>query len=207
LFNIIKYILEDLIRNISGPVGIRFRRLYYSKVFKKCGQNLVIGPGVHFDNPQYISVGNNVWIDRQSVIIAGKNFNQNFKPLNKSQNIGELIIGDNAHIGVRTVIQAHGGVKIGNNFTCGTDSKLYTFSNDVKNSKFGTHNLNKEILNYLMHPIEIGDNVWVGMQAVILGGIIENDVFIKINSVSTINISQNSVVEGTPAVKVKNRFN
>jgi len=53
-------------------------------------------------------------------------------------------------------------------------------------------------------PVKIADNVWIGMNAVILKGVIvgENSV-VAAGSVVTKNVEPNTVVAGNPAVVVK----
>lgn len=199
-------LFEDIIRYISGPLGIRIRRWYYAKRFKSCGRDLVIKTGVFFENPSFVTVGNNVWIDLNCILTAGTTSNTNIKYIRNPEIAGELRIGSNVHLGIRTVIQAHGGVEIGDCFTSGTDSKLYTFSNNVKLSKNGTHHNDKKLLHYSMHPIKIENNVWVGIQSIVMGGVIGNDVFIGDNSFCMGDFEPNSIVKGNPAVKIKNRF-
>jgi acetyltransferase-like isoleucine patch superfamily enzyme len=199
-------LLQDFIRNISGPMGIRIRRAYYVKQFKSCGKNLVISEGVFFDNPSNISLGEDVWIDKQCIFITGKLNRKNCKHIEAPIIEGEINIGNNAHIGIRTILQAHGGISIGEYFTSGADAKLYTLSNDVYLSHKGTHNLNKDELFYIMHPIAIGTNVWIGMQSMVIGGTIGDNVFLKANSIVSGNIIQNSISAGVPAEKLKLRF-
>lgn len=203
---IINHLIRDFIRNISGPLGIRLRRLYYGRKFKKCGSNLVISEGVYIDYPQNISLGNNVWIDKGVIIISGKLDRPNM--IHKTENVsrGFLKIGDNSHIGIRSILQAHGGLTIGDYFTSGTDSKIYTLSNDVSLSKNGTHNADKEKLYYRENSIEIGNNVWCGMNTILLAGPIGNNVFLHPNSVCYSAIEENAVVSGNPAIKIKSRF-
>lgn len=201
------HLFEDFIRNISGPLGIWIRKLYYSNRFKKCGKKLVISEGVFFDRPSLISIGDNVWIDKQCIFITGKVSRKNCIHIEEPINEGEIIIGNNAHIGIRTIMQAHGGITIGDYFTSGADSKLYTLSNDVYKSYTGTHNGNKDELFYTLKPIVIGFNVWLGMQTIIIGGSIGDNVFLKGNSISTNTIQSNSIADGIPASRIRNRFN
>lgn len=62
--------IDDIIRHISGRLGIRLRRIYYRRVLKSAGKNLVIETGVYFQSPASIAVGNDVWIDKNSILIA-----------------------------------------------------------------------------------------------------------------------------------------
>lgn len=199
-------LVEDFIRNISGPLGIRLRRAFYSRRLKSCGNGLVISEGVFIDKPQNMTFGNNIWIDKGVIFITGKIDRKNIQMDMDSANVGKVIIGDDAHIGIRTIIQAHGGIEIGNYFTSGSDTKLYTLSNDINSSRFGTNNRNKDLNFYRLDPISIGNNVWIGMQSTVLGSKVGSDVFIKPNAVCYSNIPQNSIVGGSPAQVIKKRF-
>ncbi len=203
------FLIETLIRNISGSIGIKIRRWYYSKRFAKCGKNLRIDEGVIIENPEYIYVGDNVWIDKYCILIAGKvNIPKDKIKVRKNKKYiykeGELHIGDNVHIAPQCIIQAHGGVLIGNYFTVSAGSKIYSFSNDVNKCIQGTQ-FSKNIY-YILSPISIGDNVWVGLNSIILGGDIEKNSFIAPNSVVVTNIKENSFASGNPAKKIKDRF-
>ena len=54
-------------RIING-IKIRFRRIKYSVLFKKCGKNLRIDDGVIITYPETVSVGNNVTINKRALI-------------------------------------------------------------------------------------------------------------------------------------------
>jgi len=202
-------IIESLIRNISGSIGISLRRFYYSKRFAKCGVNLKIDEGVIIEGIKAIYLGDNVWIDKYCILMAGqvsilKEQVKNKKNKDYVFNDGELHIGTNVHIAPHCIVQAHAGVSIGNNFTASAGSKIYSLSNDVQNCKFGTHT--KKEINYIKSPIEIKDNVWIGLNTLVLAGTIENDSFIAPNSVVLTNIEENSFAKGNPAKKIKDRF-
>ena len=69
--NLLSLWFQGYIRNISGPLGRKIRYKYYRKRFLVCGKNVVIDEGVYFDNPKLISIKDNVWIDRNTVLTAG----------------------------------------------------------------------------------------------------------------------------------------
>ena len=205
----IYFLIETLIRNISGVIGIKIRRWYYSKRFAKCGENLRIDEGVIIQNPEYIYVGDNVWIDKYCILIAGKvDIPKGYIKIKRNKNYhykeGELHIGNNIHIATQCIIQAHGGVSIGDYFTASAGTKIYSLSNDVKKCKHGTQY--SDTIYYIMSPISIEENVWIGINAVILGGHIEKNSFIAPNSVVITNIKENSFASGNPAKKIKDRF-
>lgn len=202
-------IVETIIRNISGRLGIFLRRLYYSKRFAQCGKNLRIDEGVIIQGAEYIYVGDNVWIDKYCILMAGKVYispdrvkvkqNKNY-PYDE----GELHIGSNVHIAPQCIIQAHGGVSIGDYFTASAGSKIYSLSNDVQKCKYGTQFSDK--IWYILSPICIEDNVWIGLNTIVLSGTIKKNSFIAPNSVVIKDIEENSFASGNPAKKIKDRF-
>ena len=203
---LINHLIQDIIRNLSGPLGIGLRRWYYYKRFQHCGSHLVISEGVYIDYPENISLGNHVWIDKGVIIITGKSNRTNINRKEGTRYLGKLILGDNVHLGIRSILQAHGGISIGDSFTSGSDSKIYTLSNKVSLSENGTHHADISKLFYRENSIEIGNNVWCGMNTIILAGPIGSNVFLQPNSVCYTSIEENSIVSGNPAKKIKRRF-
>ena len=93
-----------------------------------------------------------------------------------------------------------------------SDPKLIKFHNNVivtSNVTFVTHDIFDIGINYmypdkkvptLMKPIEVMNNVFIGCNSTILGGIrIGNNVVIAAGSVVTKDVPDNSVVAGNPA--------
>ena len=120
MLNIFLVWFEGVIRNISGPLGRKIRYSYYKRRLFFCGNNVIIDEGVYFDNPKSITIQKNVWIDRNTILTAGP-FNKNSRKHKVKGEIlipmGELHIMEGAHIAPFTLIQAHGGVRIGKNVT------------------------------------------------------------------------------------------
>lgn len=209
MLNLLFQIIESLIRNIGGRFGYILRQKYFSKKFGQCGVNLQIGEGVIIQGAKDMYLGDNVWIDKYCILMAGKvnipssqvKREQNH---NYTYNEGELHIGSNTHIAPQCIIQAHGGVSLGNYFTASAGCKIYSLSNDVGRCYYGTHS--GEEINYVISPVSIMDNVWLGLNAIVLAGEIKNDSFIAPNSVVMTTIEENSFVSGNPAKKIKDRF-
>jgi acetyltransferase-like isoleucine patch superfamily enzyme len=202
--------VEDFIRNISGRLGFALRRWYYGIRLDSCGKDLRVDTGVHFSNPGSISIGDHVWIDKNSHLIAGwpqvedarvKYTDSNLNGMEK----GKIRIGNNAHLGIDTIIQGHGGVSIGNNFTSSPGARIYSFSNDPYKCKAGTHHPRATIY-YVLSPVDIRDNVWLGINVIVIGNTIHNDCFIQPGSVVTSEIEANSIASGFPAKRIKGRF-
>ena len=140
LKNALSALWEDLIRPLSGPLGIRLRRAWYASRLERCGARLTIDAGVHLVGAGYMAFGDDCWIDRNTILIAG--------PLDASAKVdrrgrgevpaGRIVIGDRCHLGIGTVIQGHGGVRIGHNFTTSAGAKLYSVSNDPRRCRGGS---------------------------------------------------------------------
>ena len=163
ILNLLFSIIESLIRNISGRLGIVLRRKYYSKRFAKCGENLQIDEGVIIQGAKDMFFGDNVWIDKYCILMAGKvsisSEQLKIKPnKNYKYNEGELHIGSNVHIAPQFIIQAHGGVSIGDFFTASAGSKIYSLSNDTQECRYGTHSSGD--IKFINSPISIDENVW-----------------------------------------------
>ena len=203
---VIFHVMEDIIRNISGPLGLRIRGFYYKIRLKKCGKGLKISENVHIVGPEYMEFGDNVNIDKHVILIASaeREASNHIKYITNSytQTIQGLTIGNNAHIAIRCMIQSIGGIRIGNDFTMSESSKIYSWSNDVSRSRLGT--IRDRF--YIKSPIVIKDNVWVGINASIFKGLIGKNVFIQPNSVVTSNIEENTMISGNPATKIGKRF-
>lgn len=204
-------LVEDLIRNLTGPVGIRLRRGWYSRRFKSCGRNVRIEAGVYFINPQYVSFGDDCWIDLGVTIIAG--------PPDRSANIkrlgppdgrppeGTLSIGHRCHLAPGTLAQAHGGIVAGDDFWAAAGSKMYSYSNDIHHhaGQRGQPNPRPDG-RFLAYPIRIGDNVFLGLDVKVFGHAIGSDVFVMPGSFVTSDIAENTVAGGSPAVAVRARY-
>jgi acetyltransferase-like isoleucine patch superfamily enzyme len=104
--------------------------------------------------------------------------------------------GDN----IGNYIQATNGIVFGNNIELGPGVKI--ISANHKTSDFTKHSIGK--------PIEIGNNVWIGANAIILPEVkIGNNVIIGAGSVVTKSIPSNSIAFGNPCKvqKTKKEYN
>ncbi len=206
----IRSFVEDLIRPLSGSLGKKLRFWYYKKRLGACGENVFIDTGVFFLNSKDIMLGDNCWIDKNCVLIAGalqktnviEKFSQSYDqpPLP-----GKLCIGHNAHIGIGTVIQAHGGVSVGNYFTTSAHCRIFSLSNDPYKCRKGTVGEANDI-HYVLTPVVIENNVWLGLNVSVIGSHIQSDVFVQPHSIVTGTIPGNSVAAGSPAKKIRSRF-
>ena len=202
--------LEDILRGLSGSLGIRIRRAYYGRRLKRCGKRLTIEVGVHIIAPSWISLGTDVWLDRNSVLIAGPAKGNAHVKLHQNENAkvqpGEIMIGDGSHIGIGAIIQGHGGVKIDSCFTAAPHAKIYSFSNDYHKCWDGTIQRAGIKQYYLLTPVFIGRNVWIGINSVVIGHSIGANCFIKPGAVVATNIPENSVLSVAQSFHLEPRF-
>lgn len=108
----------------------------------------------------------------------------------------QLAIGANSHINRNCVIDARGGVYIGENVSISHNVNILSGSHDYNSCNFRGRFL----------PIHISDYVWVGNNATILQNIsIGKGAVICSGAVVTHDVPPFSVVAGIPAKKICNR--
>ncbi len=218
---VIRMLLEGLIRNISGKLGWYLRHKYYSLVMKSCGQNVRIDEGVIIYNPENVSLGSNVWISPYTIIIAKSRLEMLSPPnrvLKIRQNdlfdgvVGEVVIGNNVSIGPYNYIQGWGGVVLHDGFTTSARVSIYSFSHhpndETRPSKITYSNsmVGSSDVSCIQSPIICKENSWLGLNVIVLGGCIGENVFVATDSVVLSSIEDNSYAAGNPAIRVKQRF-
>jgi chloramphenicol O-acetyltransferase type B len=141
-------------------------------------------------------------------------------------------IGKNFHAGIRTRLWAKNFLIIGSNFYIGRDSLIETDciigSDVIIGNKVGIigkydHNFQQigvpirrasqvRDFDYNWKGIgqitKIGNDVWIGYGATIIGGVTINDgAIIAAGSVVTKNVEEYTIYAGNPAKKIADRFN
>lgn len=128
---------ELFIAYLPGEVGIRLRYRFWRKRLRFLGADVRIEAGVHFQNPEYITIHERTWIDRNVVILAGPPSGE--RTTHRSQNTdyhgnaGEVHIGAFSHIAQNCVLSGMGGLSIGRNCGVAANSAIYTFSHHYRN--------------------------------------------------------------------------
>jgi acetyltransferase-like isoleucine patch superfamily enzyme len=110
----------------------------------------------------------------------------------------KIKVGNNAAPGRNSCcyIQAKNGITIGHNLRMGPGCGLISSNHDIDDYDqwVGTQ------------PITIGNNVWLGMNVVVMPGVtIGNNVVVGANSVVTKDIPDNSIAVGSPCKVVKEK--
>jgi acetyltransferase-like isoleucine patch superfamily enzyme len=130
--------LDLLVVYLPGPGGELVRARYYRGRLRHLGADVRIEVGVHFVNPEHISIGDNCWIDKYVIMLAGP-------PVANGRLIaripselfagreGEIVIADNCHIASHALINGHGGVHVVNNSTVAAGAKIISLSHHHRN--------------------------------------------------------------------------
>ncbi|MDH4199249.1 MAG: hypothetical protein OEV66_02625 [Spirochaetia bacterium] len=212
-FLIFQHIVLFLIIYLPGGYGGKLRYHYYKNKFKKCGTNVIIDVGVHIDGAELISVGNNVHIDKYCIIATGKTLIGNIKRKPNDGfkgEEGEIIFGDNIHIAQFCIIMGYGGVAIDSNCVLSANGKIYSLTNtayDLDDRSKITSIMPYSQANFLLSPVVLNFNVWLGLNTIIMPGTILNkNSFTVSNSVLTGYFPENSYIAGQPAIRIRDRF-
>ena len=127
-------------------------------------------------------VGKNVTIERNAVLG------------------NQISIGDDSGIGEMARISD--GTTIGNNVMMGPEVMIYT-----RNHRFDRLDIpmNKQG-NSELKPVTIGDDVWLGARAIILGGVtIGNGAIVGAGAVVTKDVPEYAIIGGNPAKVIRYR--
>lgn len=154
------------------------------KIFLRIERNINKGRDIILKE-RFKYCGSNVRIDQTCHILVPEN----------------MEIGDNSSISSYTTIYATFGVKIGRNCLISSNCGISSY-NHIQNStnRYADRANDKDYSK----PVEIGDNVWIGMNAAILPGVsIGNNSIIGSGSVVTKNIPENEIWVGNPARFIK----
>jgi maltose O-acetyltransferase len=130
-----------------------------------------------------------------------------FKKLGKGGRIDEGIIfyeahgiecGSNVVFGRNLVVQAAGGLKLGNDILMGPGCYIWTINHDYQ-----VGNIYKEHIS-IYKAVTIEDNVWIGASVKILPGVrIGKGSVIGMGSVVTKDVPANHLAAGNPARIIK----
>lgn len=209
-----------LISYLPGEIGFKLRYLFWKNRLGHLGKNVKIDIGVTFQNPTYIFINDNCWIDKYVIIMAGKDKSNREKIYIRNKNYkeepGKVYIGKNIHIGPNSIISGiSSGVYISDDCGFSANCKVFSFSHHYKSRKkpenweisFGPM-VSHERQCLVEGPIYIGFNTGIALNSVILPGVsIPDNCFVAINSVvSPKNFSKNSIISGNPAKKIDDRF-
>ena len=212
LLYLIKYeLIMTLFSPIPGALGLVLRKIFFPRLFKKTGKNIIFGRNMTIRHAYKIEIGNNVILDDNSVIDA------------KGENNRGIKIGHNVFIGRNTLISCkEGDIEIGDFSNIGANTYLISES-ILKIGKYvfiagngylvagGNHSFKEKETPIMLQPsvskggIIIEDNIWIGATVTILDGVkIETGSVIGAAALVNKNIPAYSIAYGVP-VKITSK--
>lgn len=187
------YMWNGRIRGIPGALAIlvssgymllrdKITTLIVKNNFYHVGKGVKILGGIIYRYPMNIELGDHVVIARDVTLIS-------------ENNSSKLIIEDNVTVTIDTRIDFSGGVRIGKNTLLSKNTIIETHD----------HGLDPHS-NPVFKDLDIGEDVWIGMNVTIISGVrkIGSNSVIAAGSVVTKEVPANCVVGGVPAKLIKN---
>jgi acetyltransferase-like isoleucine patch superfamily enzyme len=184
-----EYVLLKLIR-----IKARLFTLLMSACFGRIGTGSVISPPLRFGNLRGVRLGNNVIINSNCWIQTVKS---------RAGVVPVLEIHDNASIGMNATLSAAQRIEIGRHVLLGRNVFITDHNHEFRDVKLPVQKQGITV----PAPVTIGDETWIGQNAVILPGAnIGRHCVIGANSVVTGVIPDFCVAAGAPA-RVIRRYN
>ena len=153
-------------------------------LYQHRGKCSVIHRSVRMDTPPYRKFS----LGKYSVV-------ESYSCINNA--VGDVIIGNHTRIGLHNTII--GPVKIGNNVNLAQGITVTAL-----NHNFSNHNTRIDEQGVSTNPVTIGDDIWIGANAVILPGVnIGNHSVVAAGAVVTKDVPAHSLVAGVPAKVIK----
>lgn len=173
--------LTLIFRSSLSSLADKITSIVVKKNLAKCGKNVKINKGIVYRYPGNIEIGSNISVARRVTLLSEN-------PESK------LILKDGVTLTFDVRIDFSGGLTIGENTLISKNTIIETHDHGLdpySKPKFKT--------------LEIGKNVWIGMNATILSGVrrIGDNAIIASNSVVTKEVKANTIVGGVPAKLIK----
>lgn len=111
-----------------------------------------------------ISPNTELTIDRGASVRIGSNFKMRSGSVLRVRNGAECVLGNNVAFNGNNMLACQNRITIGNNVRIGWNSQLYDHDHDYSFGGDGSAN------HYKTAPIEIGNNVWILSNCVIVRG-------------------------------------
>lgn len=171
------------------------KNIYSAKIKRRiemCGEMFKIFPPINLRGGKYMKIGKNFRAGKNMILQCWDEYEgDGFLP--------GLQIGDNARFGENCHIGCTNSIVIGDNLLAGRNIYITDHFHGVGSMKEVDIPPKKRSL-YSKGEVNIGKNVWLGENVVILPGVtIGNNVTIGANAVVTKDLPDNCVAAGVPA--------
>lgn len=182
-YSTLKHLLDYLIMNQRDARPRWYIRLL-APLYQHRGRGSKIYCSVRMDTPPY----RRFWLGRRSVV-------ESYCCINNA--VGDVTIGDATRIGIHCTII--GPVCIGNHVNLAQGIVVTAL-----NHRYSDPSLRIDEQGVETRPVIIGDDVWIGANAVILPGVtIGRHCVVAAGAVVTKDVPDNTLVGGVPATVIK----
>ncbi len=210
-------LVGGLLAPFPGRIGSMLRCAYYRSRGARLGSRVRIDPLVHIDHPDMVRIGDDSWLDRGAILIAGSpRQGRETRVIDVGDEVeaGRIEIGRRCHVGPFTVLSGMGGLRLEDDVTLSAGTKAYSLSHHFRSWArplddsivFGS--MGPDGLQAMLQgPIVIGPNVGVGADVLILPGtVIGPRSFVRPRAVVRGRWPENSILGGDPAQREGGRF-
>lgn len=202
ILNILLKKIDSFFIKLTNAFYWRFNRIKFNTHNIEFGRNLIVKGSI------YLSINNSAQfkIGENCTIKSGDNHNPISRNIKTSITLEEkatLKIGNNVGLS-SACLWVHDSLIIGDNVNIGADSII--MDSDAHSLNYiHRQNIATDLQNKNNKKIIIGDDVLIGMRAIILKGVTIGDrSIIGSGSVVTKDVPPDSVIGGNPAKFIKN---
>lgn len=202
-----------LLSNCPGAAGLFLRKLFWPRLFGACGRGCTFGAGVTLRHPMRIRLGRNVVIgdgcvldartpELDAVISIGDDVILSNGVMISCKG-GHVTVGRNVGIGPASIIQTSEELSIGD------DSIIGPMCYITGGGNYNTERLDVPIRTQGMRRMggtRIGNDVWLGARATVLGGVsVGAGSIVGAGAVVTGAIEPGVICAGVPARVIRRR--
>jgi len=180
-------------RSVLGSVGpgcvveSHVRLLVPGRIF--LGRRVLLGEGCFLDAHSLqgrIELRDDVWLSRGCLLVTGDT---------------EIVVEERAYIGHHCLLYGHGGIRVGRDALLANNVQLI-----CGNHTFARRDIPIRDQPSEEKPIVVGDDVWLGASAIVLGGVtIGQGAVVGAGAVVTGDLPPYSIARGVPARVVGER--
>ena len=200
---------------IPGALGLLLRKIFWRRLFARCGRGVMFGAGVVLRHPGRIHLGDNVVIsdgcildgrssERADAIVIGDNVMLSNDVMLSCKN-GHIFLGDQVGVNARTIIQSTSNCSV----AIGRDSIIGQSCLIIGGGSYDIRSVDALIREQPIRPdggVIFEENVWLGGKVTVLGGVtVGQGSVLAAGSTATRPIPAFSIAMGTPARVTKSR--
>jgi len=203
--------IRPLLRLARSP-ALLLRRAWLRLRLGRFGRDTLVEAGARLQYPERIHLGNGVRIASLATLRANTVQATGIRIGDGSTvhesaiiaaNQGQVTVGQRSWIGPFCLVYGNGDVSIGDNVLVAAHTSINTVSHHAERCDVPINDQ-----GIYCDPVTIGDDVWIGMNAVILQGVtIGRGAIVGAGAVVNRDVPPWSVVAGVPARLVRQRRN